>query len=68
MARYFQIVEGEPLRIPMRGFRHQCCDCGLVHDVDFKSDTRRTLETRWRINPRATAAVRRARKLKKRKP
>ena len=35
----------------------QCCDCGLVHDVEFRL---KLLEVRMRRNRRATAQVRKA--------
>ena len=45
-----------------RGYRLACCDCGLVHDVDFRlagTKQRRLIEVRMRRNNRATAAMRR---------
>lgn len=35
---YHQVIDGEWLEIPMRGFKEQCCDCGLVHRLNFKLD------------------------------
>ncbi len=53
---------GEWVRPVMRGYRMMCCDCGLVHVLDFKV-------VRWgrghkvlfraRRHERATAAARR---------
>jgi hypothetical protein len=34
--RYEQAHDGEWVRPKHRGFRHSCCDCGLVHHVDFR--------------------------------
>lgn len=31
-----RIVDGEWVVISWLGQREQCCDCGLVHDVDYK--------------------------------
>lgn len=45
----------------MRGHREQCCDCGLVHVVDFRI-IEGQVEVRYTRNKRATAAARRARK------
>ncbi len=50
-----------------RNYRLCCCDCGLVHDIEFRPflksrliDQRKTkLEIRLRRNNRATAQIRR---------
>jgi hypothetical protein len=39
MARrstYYEIGYGEWTRPRMRDFREQCCDCGLIHRLDFR--------------------------------
>lgn len=41
-----------------RGYKMACCDCGLVHDVDFTIYKRHIL-FRVRRNARATGQVRR---------
>ncbi len=33
---YHHIQEGEWFRPNKRGFREQCCDCGLVHTINFR--------------------------------
>lgn len=43
-----------------RGYRMMCCDCGLVHELDFRVVKRR-IQFRVRRNNRATAAARRSR-------
>jgi len=35
-TRYHQIVDGEWIRPKRRKFREMCCDCHLVHDLDFR--------------------------------
>lgn len=40
------------------GYRISCCDCGLVHDFEFRV-TDGNVEFRARINERSTAQVRR---------
>ena len=40
-------------------FREQCCDCGLVHRLDFRI-VEGQIEFRTRRDDRATAAVRRS--------
>ena len=34
--RFKTFEDGEWMRPIKRGFKHQCCDCGLIHVVDFK--------------------------------
>lgn len=44
----------------MKGYKMTCCDCGLVHDVDFRvTDNYDRVEMRLRRNTRSTAQVRR---------
>jgi len=70
---YDVISYGEWTRPRMRDFREQCCDCGLIHRLDFRIvDERRAtrsgrpgrrglrVEFRTRRDDRATAAARRA--------
>ena len=46
---------------PVRnGYRMMCCDCGLVHEMDFRVKGGR-IQFRVRRNERATMASRRAR-------
>lgn len=47
------------------GYKLGCCDCGLTHDMQFRvTDEYDRVEFRVRRNNRATAQVRRHRKLK----
>ena len=34
--RYHKVKEGEWVRPVMKGYKMKCCDCGLVHKIDFK--------------------------------
>jgi hypothetical protein len=34
--RYSVISYGEWIRPRLRNFREQCCDCGLIHRLDFR--------------------------------
>jgi hypothetical protein len=43
---------------PLPGYRLACCDCGLVHDMEFRANGD-AVEFRVRRNERATAARRR---------
>lgn len=42
----------------MEGYRMACCDCGLIHEVDFRIVDGH-VEMRARRNERATSAKRR---------
>ena len=46
-----------------RGYRMQCCDCGLVHTLDFRIDDG-NVQFRVKRNNRATSAIRAWRKKK----
>lgn len=66
MARrkYHHIQYGEWLRPTKRGFREQCCDCGLIHILDFRI-VEGAIEFRTRRDGKATAAARRQFKFSK---
>ena len=36
MGRPRQAIEGKYFKPVMKGYRMHCCDCGLVHVIDFK--------------------------------
>jgi hypothetical protein len=59
MAKYYQITEGEWVRVVKRGYRHACCDCAMTHILDHREKDGK-FEIRYRIDRRATAAARRA--------
>lgn len=54
---YAQAYDGEWMPIPWRGFREQCCECALIHVVDYRV-VNGTLEFRCSIDKRATTAAR----------
>lgn len=56
--RYYQPSAGEWVQPIRRGYRLACCDCGLVHLVDFRTHKRRVQFRVFRAN-RETAAIRR---------
>ena len=56
---YHVISYGEWTRPRTRNFREQCCDCGLIHRLDFRIVDSR-VEFRTRRDDRATAAARRS--------
>jgi len=63
--RYVQLEDGGPtswsewIRPKLKGFRDACCDCSLVHEMQFKIDTDGRIIFRARRDKRATAAARR---------
>lgn len=67
MGEYEEVVDGEWNNPTMRGHKLMCCDCSLVHTMDFKivkTGRGQHVEYRvWRDN-RATAAARRKSKKK----
>ena len=57
--KYYPQKDGEWMQ-PKRGYKMACCDCGLVHRVEFRVVKGRVQFRAWRDN-RATAARRRKR-------
>ena len=72
MARYDQPEAGEWVQPTPEGYKFQCCDCGLVHRLDFRivyantgmpvRFSGRKVQFRAFRDERATAAVRRERR------
>jgi hypothetical protein len=60
-SAYHQVKDGEWIRIRKRNYRDACCDCGLVHTLNFRI-VDGTLEMQAFRNERATAAMRRGKK------
>lgn len=46
---------------PLGGYRMACCDCGLVHDLEFRLDDDNRLNFRARRNRRSASQMRRHR-------
>lgn len=57
--KYRRQVDGEWVQPVRRGYKLACCDCGLVHDVDFRV-RRGKVQFRAFRNMRSTAGRRRA--------
>lgn len=34
--KYVQVFDGDRIAPIMKGYRMACCDCGLVHTIDFE--------------------------------
>lgn len=62
---YYHVTNGEWITVPRRGFKEQCCDCGLVHKLNFKINAKGQIEIQTSRDERSTAAVRRAFKFEK---
>ena len=62
---YYHITDGEWIAVPRRGFKEQCCDCGLVHTLNFRINAKGDLEIQTTRDVRATSAVRRGFKFEK---
>ena len=64
MSRYDKPESGQWVQPVRRGYKLACCDCGLVHRVNRKQNSRgHTLVQMFR-DERATSARRRSRKLR----
>ena len=61
IVKYALPKAGEWIQPIRRGYKMACCDCGLVHTLDFKTVGTRSRRIQFRVfrNNRATAAVRR---------
>ena len=57
--KYQQIYDGDWIRPRRKGYREMCCDCGLVHRLDFRIVDGGHIEYRTFVDKRATAAARR---------
>lgn len=55
---YYQITDGEWIRVPKRGLKEQCCDCGLVHRLNFRIVDGGKIEVQTFRDSRATNGAR----------
>jgi hypothetical protein len=56
---YYQVTDGEWLEALMKNNKDQCCDCGLVHKVNYRINAKGKIEVQVFRDERATAALRR---------
>ena len=61
---YYHVTDGEWIIVPRRGFREQCCDCGLVHRLNFRITDAGQIEIQTFRDSRATNGARSGRKRK----
>ena len=67
MPRYRQVYDGEWVQPVRHGYKMACCDCGLVHTLNFrllKFGKGRKIQFQAFRNDRATALSRRKKGLK----
>lgn len=57
-SEYYQVTDGEWIRVPKRGYKEQCCDCGLIHKLNFKVDEQGRIFVQTFRDPRATGGAR----------
>jgi hypothetical protein len=64
--KYDEPEEGEWIFPVMEGYKMSCCDCGLVHRIDFRicEDDPGRIEFRVFRDNRATGQIRRHRDIK----
>lgn len=58
MPKYYEPKAGEWIQPVRKGYKLACCDCGLVHSMDFRIHNSR-IQFRVFRNNRSTALVRR---------
>ena len=58
MAKYPDVKAGKWVNPVQEGYKMACCDCGLVHRLDFRIIRNQVQFRAWRDN-RATGQVRR---------
>lgn len=56
--KFYDVGENEWVMPRRKGYKFACCDCGLVHDMDFRIVKGR-IQFRARRNNRSTAVMRR---------
>ena len=59
--KYQKVKDGQWVQPVMQGYRMACCDCGLVHEMDFII-VKNKVRFRATRHTRATAAKRRNKK------
>jgi hypothetical protein len=57
-ADYYHVSNGEWIQVPKRGYKEQCCDCGLVHKMNFRVDDKGRIHIQTFRDHRATGGAR----------
>ena len=55
---YYHVTDGEWIAVPKRGYKEQCCDCGLIHKLNFRITDKGGIEIQTFRDGRATAGAR----------
>lgn len=55
---YYWVSDGEWIRVPKRGYKEQCCDCSLVHRMNFRIIDGKYIEIQTFRDPKATGGAR----------
>jgi hypothetical protein len=55
---YYHVKDGEWIEVPKRGFKEQCCDCGLVHRLNFRINAQGKIEIQAFRDGKATGGAR----------
>ncbi len=64
---YYSVSDGEWIEVVLKGNKEQCCDCGLVHKVNYRINENGKIQYQVFRDERSTAALRRAFKFSKEK-
>lgn len=62
-SKYYHVTDGEWIIVPKRGYKDQCCSCGLVHKLNFRVIDGTIWVQTYRDN-RATNGARRRKELR----
>jgi hypothetical protein len=57
-SAYYQVSDGEWIGVFLKGNKDQCCDCGLVHRINYRINAKGKIEYQVYRDERATAAAR----------
>ena len=55
---YYHVSDGEWIEVQMRNNFDQCCDCGLIHRINFRINSRGKIEMQAIRDGRATSGAR----------
>ena len=55
---YYHVTDGEWITVPKRGYKEQCCDCGLIHRMNFKINAKGGIDIQTFRDNRATGGAR----------
>lgn len=64
-SEYIKVVDGEWIEVPKRGYKEQCCDCGLIHVMNFRVNAKGKIEIQAFRDGKATAGARKGFKFTK---